>query len=282
MDEKMETNENVEMEETEISTEDAAEVLYGMVIEEMQMGQDKSSIADKLVETGMDKSDAMMFVEKVYTEVVELVEKERFDASSILPALIGGVLAAIAGGAVWGIIAVVTDYELGILAWALGGMAGYAVLIFTGGRRGPVMQISAVVSSTLGILLGKYITFFYIFKEMVEKEGEAGVAQGLSMFDPRVILIFVSALPDMLGGFDLVWVVFAVYTAWKIPKGTGITLPDSQMPSTPYGGSGPNMPGGSEVGSIPDMLRRPRSTAMMALRFDNRHVTGICFNDGQG
>ena len=61
--------------------------------------------------------------------------------------ILGGLAAAVAGGAEWGLIAIHSGYELGIAAWALGFLTGYAAVLFTGGRKGMPLQATAAVSA---------------------------------------------------------------------------------------------------------------------------------------
>lgn len=61
------------------------------------------------------------------------------------------------GGLVWGFILILTDYEVGFVAWGIGFLAGFLVVRFAGGRKGAPLQAIAIVSSLVGIMLGKYI-----------------------------------------------------------------------------------------------------------------------------
>ncbi|TJY42286.1 hypothetical protein E5161_09815 [Cohnella pontilimi] len=123
----------------------------------------------------------------------------------VLPT-IGALAAAVIGGVLWALIAVVTDYELGLVAWAIGGMSGYAVSYLSGRRTGVTHQIIAVVASLIGILLGKYFIFAYMFNE-----GMTG------MFDSVTFTLFQEVFSDLFGGMDIVFVLLAVVTAWQLP-----------------------------------------------------------------
>jgi chromate transport protein ChrA len=135
-------------------------------------------------------------------------EDMQLEKNNIGMPLFGGLLAAIIGGVVWALIAITTSYELGIIAWGVGGLAGFIVAITAAKRINPVHQIIAVVASLLGILLGKYLLFSYYFN------GET--LDGL--FDSEVITTFQENLQAMFQGIDIVFVVLAVLTAWQLPK----------------------------------------------------------------
>ena len=58
-------------------------------------------------------------------------------SSSLLPAIAAGVVAALVGGIVWGLIAKFSDYEVGIVAWGIGYIAGHRGRARHPGREGP-------------------------------------------------------------------------------------------------------------------------------------------------
>ncbi len=121
---------------------------------------------------------------------------------SILYALLG----ALIGGIIWGLIAVLFDYELGLVAWAIGGLTGYAVVLAAKGSVTQSHQIIAVITSLIGIILGKYFSFGYWFNEGFE-----------GMFDSMTFAYFRAYFFDLFGGMDIVFVLLAIITAWQIP-----------------------------------------------------------------
>ena len=75
------------------------------------------------------------------------------------------------GGVVWGLIVKFSDYEVGIVAWGIGFIAGTAVVFATRGGKGPHLQVIAVVSALLGILLGKYLSYAFVVQDQAEDAG---------------------------------------------------------------------------------------------------------------
>lgn len=214
-----------DMGKSEREQEEAVEKLYAFVVEQMKAGDDKSVISQKLVEMGIDRADASQLVETIHSQIVEAAKEEQFTFSSILPALIGGVLAAVVGGVIWGLIVIATGYVIGFMAWGIGLMCGFAVVLFSKGKRGVSFQVIAVLSSVLGVLVAKYFTFFHYLKESVAKEYGAEAASNISILSEKVIQFFIENIGSMVSGFDILWVILAVITAWRIPKGVGIKLP---------------------------------------------------------
>lgn len=222
-------------EENQSNDQEAIKQLYSFVAAEMQAGSDKTTIAQKLEDQGVDRSDAEEMTDAVYNEIAAMVQMEQFSASAVVPGLLGGVLGAVLGGGVWAGIVILTDYELGIIAWGIGGVCGFGVVLLAKGRKGVPLQLIAVVTSVVGILMGKYFTFYYFLKDALLGEyGVEGVAE-ISVLSMDTIRYFVEALPEMVSGYDALWVLLAVITAWRIPKASGISVksPVPQGPITP-------------------------------------------------
>lgn len=202
----------------ERSTREPSQDDVAFVAEQMQAGRDQETIAGMLQKRGVERMQARNLVETVYPQLARVAEAERYSSEALAPAILGGVLAALAGGFVWGLIVILTDYEVGFVAWGVGFLAGLAVVRFAGGRKGAPLQAVAVVSSVLGIVLGKYISFAYFFKTAVEER--FGV--DISYFDSVIFTAFRENLGDVFGGFDLLWAGLAVVTAWRLTRPSGL------------------------------------------------------------
>jgi len=140
---------------------------------------------------------------------------------AILPALFGGGLAAAVGGSIWGLIVSLTGYVIGYMALGIGLLCGYAVVLFSRGGKGMPLQVVAVLSSVLGIAIGKYATFFHFVKKAVAKQHGEAVAANVSFLSEKVLQVFVHNIGSRLSSFDILWVLLAVITAWRIPKAIG-------------------------------------------------------------
>ncbi|TFB24259.1 hypothetical protein E3U55_01795 [Filobacillus milosensis] len=121
--------------------------------------------------------------------------------------ILGGLLAAVAGAAIWAIIAILTEYEIGIVAWAIGGLSGLAVIFFAKQEVNNAHQFIAVISSLLGIFLGKYFIFGYYFNN-----GDlAGLVAG------ETIVYFQQFFSSFFEFIDIIFILLAVVTAWQLP-----------------------------------------------------------------
>ena len=155
---------------------------------------------------------------------------EPLSAGDMAIAAIGGLVGAIVGGLIWGFLVAATDTELGIVAIGIGVLAGFGVVLGARRKHGTPLQVIAGVSAIVGIFFGKYFGFVQI----VNRELGAGTA---SVFDGRTFSAFMEILGDLFSGFDVLWIVFAVYTAWRIPQGVGFGrwAPGRTRPPTPTG-----------------------------------------------
>lgn len=211
--------------QADANQEDATQKLYAFVAEQMKAGLDKGSIAEKLQEQGMKRTDAEEAVYAIYGQIEKAVKAERFTPANLVPGSLAGIAAALLGGGIWAAIVILTDYEVGFVAWGIGALCGFAVVLVSGGHKGVPLQTVAVLSSVIGILAGKYFAFSYMLQQFVEREYGADAAAGVTLLSQQTLAAFTESIGDMLGGYDILWVVLAVATAWGIPKGSGIKLP---------------------------------------------------------
>ena len=133
--------------------------------------------------------------------------------------VIGAVLVAILCGVIWGCQAILTGYELGFLAWAVGGLCGVGVVFFSKGEKAISFQVISVCSSIIGITIGKYIIFYDSVAKLFKEEYGAEAANDVSIFSIDLMRVFIENIGTTLGGLDIVWVILALITAWTIPKG---------------------------------------------------------------
>ena len=150
------------------------------------------------------------------------------DARALALAAVAGLAAALAGGVLWGLVVKWSDYEVGILAWAIGFVTGSAVLLASGGRRGQRLQAIAIVAALLGILLGKYLSFALIVQEDAENLGI-----DIGLFSGEMRDLFRENLSDVFGAFDLLWIGFAVFSAWRLLRPEPAPQPAAPPTSPP-------------------------------------------------
>jgi hypothetical protein len=204
---------------------EALEKIYAFVLEQLRAGVGKPAISQKLVEMGINSSDATQLVETIHSQAAKKAREEQFEAGTVVPALLGGGLAAVLGGSVWELIVIFTGYEIGFVAWGIGLATGFGVVLFSKGQRGVPLQVIAVLTSIFGIVIGKYLTFFHFLQKTVEGKFGAEAASNVDIFSEKVAQLFIQNVGSMLSPYDILWVILAVITAWRIPRGIGIKVP---------------------------------------------------------
>lgn len=191
----------------------AVAALQGFIYEQIKLGKEKPQITEALKDQGMEADAAQQAVDALHPQIIAAMESQQVTPKALIPAVLGGLLGAIVGGAVWAAIVVGTGYEVGYIAVGVGFLCGWGVVFLSGGKRGPALQVIAVVCSLLGILIGKYAAFYFLLKQEL-----GAAADSLSPFGGEVINMFSQNISVFFGGFDILWVIFAIGAAWRMPQ----------------------------------------------------------------
>ena len=134
-------------------------------------------------------------------------------------ALVGGLVGAIVGGIAWGYLLKSIEAELGIAAIGVGILAGFGVASLARGKRGVSLQVIAALTAAFGILWGKYFAFVLVGRDALKGFGVG--SEALPLLSGDTFSLFTAASEELFSGFDIAWMAFAVYTAWRIPAGQG-------------------------------------------------------------
>ena len=124
-----------------------------------------------------------------------------------------GVVAAAAGGVAWALIVKWSDYEIGVVAWAIGFLVSMAILLGAGQRRGLPFQLVAIVLSLLGILLGKYLSYVWTLQDFVAEQTDGAV--DIPLVSRDTFADFKDDLDFVFNWIDLLWAGLAIFTAWR-------------------------------------------------------------------
>lgn len=110
-------------------------------------------------------------------------------------ALIGGLVAALIGGALWAVIVVATKYEVGFVAWAVGGLVGFVMSRVTP-SRGQALGTLAALLAVVGLVVGKVliVTVGTQRQAVLEVEADPELLAQAGLHDLRLI----DAIPDQL------------------------------------------------------------------------------------
>ncbi|WEK55677.1 MAG: hypothetical protein P0Y55_06420 [Candidatus Cohnella colombiensis] len=118
--------------------------------------------------------------------------------------VIGAAAAAVVGAVAWGLISFYSERELGILAWGIGALVGFAVAFMAKKDLIQNHLILSVVFGIGGVIAGKYIHYTMLINDLEKKLG--------------ISLAGETSFTDMFEGYDILWIALAAYTAWTIPK----------------------------------------------------------------
>lgn len=147
-------------------------------------------------------------------------ERKRINVLHILGALIGGVVGAALGGAIWAAVAYFTEYEIGYVAIAVGLLTGVFAVLFSGGRRGIPIQLIAVLTALVGIVVGKYAAFYMLgIKYLNAQTGRdltADILRDVPPFQPEMIQGIFQEMVNAIQPLDALFVVLAIFAAIRI------------------------------------------------------------------
>ena len=138
----------------------------------------------------------------------------------LLNAVVLGLAAATIGGIVWGLIVDATESEFGIAAIGIGVLTGFAVVLASRGSAGVPLQVIAALTAAFGVLWGKYYAFVKVGQGVIDEQF-AGSDFTLPLFSSDTFRLFMDGFGELFSGWDVAWIGFAIYTAWRIPQGKG-------------------------------------------------------------
>jgi hypothetical protein len=130
-------------------------------------------------------------------------------SQNLMLGIVGGLLAAIVGGAIWAGVTVATEYQIGWMAVGVGFLVGLAVRVFGKGLS-PAFGVVGALCALLGCLLGNVLSacgfvsldrsvpFFEVVFEVIKR--------------PDVV---VGVLTETFSPMDILFYGLAVYEGYK-------------------------------------------------------------------
>jgi hypothetical protein len=121
--------------------------------------------------------------------------------------LIAGIIAGIIGALLWCVITVVTEFQIGYMALAVGAGVGFAIRYFGKGID-LVFGIIGAVIAIMSCVLGNYFSVIGFIANM----------NGVSYFDAVVILkleLIFEAMKENFSLIDLLFYAFAAFEGYK-------------------------------------------------------------------
>lgn len=143
---------------------------------------------------------------------------------SFIGAIVGGLVGALLGSALWAVIGIVTEYEVGYVAIAVGFLSGGGVVLL-GRQRGIPYQMIAVLMSLVGLFAGKYYLYFHYSQiAVVEQYGQqAWDSMQWSVLSPEFFQFFLEDIGSLMEPLDILFIILAIITAWSLPSNRNAT-----------------------------------------------------------
>lgn len=142
-------------------------------------------------------------------EVAEEIDMEALrKEENMWAGAIAGLLACVAGAAVWALVSVSTGYQIGYMAIGMGFLVGYAMRIFGKGIR-PVFGIMGALFALLGCILGDYLSFI----GFIAREYEATYFDALVIIPPSDVF---SYLFNNILSMTALFYGFALFQGYKL------------------------------------------------------------------
>ena len=113
------------------STQSKPHTLENYVRTQLQNGNDEETIISELGKSGVEANAARRLVDSMKLQAANAPMPNMAASSTIQSAILGGLIAALVSGFIWGGIIIATGYEIGWVAWFVGGACGYSVLLFS-------------------------------------------------------------------------------------------------------------------------------------------------------
>lgn len=131
---------------------------------------------------------------------------EKKNSSKLGVAILYGLVAALMSGIIWGAIIIIFNYQLAYVALGVGALTGYSVILAARENLTHAHRLIAVITSLIGIVVGKYIGFAYTFNDGFE-----------AFLDPFTRASFGHYFDVLFGFVDILFILLAMVTAWQVP-----------------------------------------------------------------
>jgi len=139
---------------------------------------------------------------------VQMFMQQIRDNQNLLFGVVGGLVAAGTGAAIWALITVATNYQIGWMAVGIGFLVGYAVRICGKGIDKSFGLVGAVLS-LLGCFAGNLLTTCIL----ISRHQNIPFLQILNGLNPEVIIQLTAATFNFM---DLLFYAIAVYEGYKV------------------------------------------------------------------
>lgn len=97
--------------------------------------------------------------------------KEETEDPNLVGALVLGVGAAALSALLWYVMVILTNYQLGIVAIAVGWVVAHGVIRGSGSKRGPCLQTLSVACTVMAMALSEYLIVHHFTAQALLRQG---------------------------------------------------------------------------------------------------------------
>ena len=156
---------------------------------------------------GNRSEKAALDVPDVPAHQVQMAMDSLRSEQNLMAGAVSGTVAAIAGAGIWALVTVVTEYQIGWMAVAIGFLVGFAIRL-SGKGIDPAFGFVGAVLALVGCALGNVLTIVYLIAD----------AEEMTFIDVAVQLnpmIIYALLIDTFEFMDVLFYGLAVYFGYK-------------------------------------------------------------------
>ena len=164
---------------------------------------------------GKRKSDPNIVLCTNCADQVEQAFQTETEDANMLAAVLAGLLAAVLSALIWYGIVVVTDYQVGIVAIAVGWLVAQGVMLGAGRKRGPILQAISVVITIGAMAASEYLIVRHILIQLAAEEGY--LVNDVPLLLPLEDIGYLIAEGIKADPITLVFWAIALWAAFSLP-----------------------------------------------------------------
>lgn len=165
-----------------------------------------------------ENGEDIYYCDECIAQINSALEEETKNPN-ILFATAASIFAGIVGGFIWYWFTVLTNWQVGYLAIALGWFVGIATCFGAGHKKGKMLQAISVATTLITLLLAEFmISLHYIGKTPDFNMSSTVLLNHLLGQGYSIISLFITVIKNSISPIGLVIWCFGLYTAYIMPK----------------------------------------------------------------
>lgn len=144
---------------------------------------------------------------------MERAIKAESESPNLASGLAAGLLAALIASLIWFGVVVITEYQLGLVAIAIGWLVAQAVMFGAGRKRGAPLQLTSVGITLAAMATSEYFIVRHFIVEAIKAEGHTG----FPLFLPPADMVDVIVEGIKIEPMTLLFWALALWVAYRQP-----------------------------------------------------------------